>query len=115
MNNIARGKYGEKLAVDYLKKHGYTILERNYKLPCGEIDIIASKDKCISFIEVKSRWILANGMPSEAVNRARQRRYVNTANAYIATLGYPDFDYRFDVIEVVGDREVNLIEDAFRA
>ena len=115
MNNIARGKYGEKLAADYLKKHGYSILERNYKMPCGEIDIIASKDRCISFIEVKSRWTLANGMPSEAVNRARQRRYINAANAYIASLKYPDVDYRFDVIEIVGDEEVNLIEDAFRA
>ncbi len=114
MNNIGRGIYGEKLAADYLKKHGYTILERNYKVPCGEIDIIASKNKCISFIEVKSRWTLANGMPSEAVNLARQRRYINAADSYIATLGYPDVDYRFDVIEIVGDKDINLIEDAFR-
>lgn len=115
MNNIGRGKYGEKLAADYLKKHGYKILERNYKVSCGEIDIIASKDGRISFIEVKSRWTLANGMPSEAVNLARQRRYVNVANSYIAKIGYPDVDYRFDVIEVIGDEEINHIEDAFRA
>lgn len=49
------GEIGEKIAVMYLKKEGYYIVERNYRNKFGEIDIIAAKDDCTIFIEVKSR------------------------------------------------------------
>lgn len=48
------GKIGEKIAYSFLMKHGFLVLEQNYRTPYGEIDIIATKDGILHFIEVKS-------------------------------------------------------------
>lgn len=67
-NTKSVGTRGEDLATDYLKKHGYKILERNFKIPFGEVDIIAQKDNFLIFVEVKYRTSLAFGRPEDAVN-----------------------------------------------
>ena len=55
MDHISVGKLGEDLACKYLFKKGYRIIDRNYRLKIGEIDIIAiSRDKTLVFIEVKT-------------------------------------------------------------
>ena len=54
--NLLKGKNGENIAKNYLKKQGYRIIDTNYKTKIGEIDIVAMKDKVLSFIEVKSRY-----------------------------------------------------------
>jgi putative endonuclease len=48
------GKTGENIAVTFLMKQGFTILDRNYRIPQGEIDIVAKKDNVLRFVEVKS-------------------------------------------------------------
>jgi len=115
MNNIGRGKYGEQLACRYLISKGYKILERNYDCYAGEIDIIASKDDYIVFVEVKARATNAFGTPSAAVDRTRQARYVRAAQAYLLPRGMQDCDCRFDVIEIYGEDKVEHITDAFRS
>ena len=67
------GDAGEKKARAYLKKHGYKILERNYKNPFGEVDIIAEKDGAVVFAEVKTRSSDLFGQPNEAVNGVRRQ------------------------------------------
>ena len=107
------GKDGEKKACKYLKKHGYKILKRNFVNPFGEVDIIARTGDIIAFVEVKTRQSDVFGMPSEAVNRQRQRKYILAANYYLREK-LDDFTVRFDIIEVLPDG-INHIESAFEA
>ena len=109
--NKRLGKRGENRAVRYLKKSGYKILERGYKNPFGEVDIIASKGEVIAFIEVKTRLNENYGAPSEAVDKKRRDKYIQASKYYF--LGRQiDFTVRFDIIEILRD-ELNHIENAF--
>ena len=65
------GNKGEDIAIEYLEKRGYIILERNFYCRQGEIDIIAKDKNEIVFIEVKSRSSIQYGCPSEAVNKQK--------------------------------------------
>ena len=65
------GDFGEKAAEDYLVEMDYLILERNYRLKFGEIDIIAAKDGGLVFVEVKTRKSNLFGEPSEYVDRKK--------------------------------------------
>ncbi len=107
------GREGERLAVGYLKKLGYKILETNYVTPFGEADIIALNGKAnLVFIEVKTRSSTIYGTPSEAVNYKKQQKYRSIASFYINKNGYDDFAITFSVVEVLGG-EINFISEAF--
>lgn len=110
-HNRRLGIRGEKLAAKYLVRDGWKIVERNYKSPFGEIDIIAKKGDIYAFTEVKTRLSDAYGSPSQAVNSERKQRYIMGANYYFAGREI-DFTVRFDVIEVYKDK-INRIENAF--
>ena len=110
--NRAKGIIGETLALQYLKKHGYKIIKQNYTCPIGEIDIIASKKRCIVFVEVKARESDAFGRPGEAVNYYKQQKIRKVATTYLKFNKKIDASCRFDVIEILGD-EINHIENAF--
>lgn len=97
--NRKRGDLGEETAERFLISRGYRIAERNYSSRYGEIDIIAEDEKYIVFAEVKTRGDLSHGLPREAVGRAKQRRIILTAYAYMAQSGCR-LQPRFDVIEV---------------
>ena len=109
--NKKLGKEGEKDAVRYLKASGYKILERGYKNPFGEVDIIASKDGIVAFIEVKTRLNENYGAPSEAVDRRRREKYVQAAKYYFYGKQI-DVTVRFDIVEILRG-EINHIENAF--
>ena len=111
--NKRLGKAGERKACAYLKKQGYVILERNYKNPFGEVDIIAEKGGDVVFIEVKTRLTESYGQPSEAVNVKRKKKYIDGANYYFSGR-QTDCVIRFDIIEILRG-EINHIEDAFYA
>lgn len=110
------GYRGESYAAEYLTRKGYVILERNYAVKQGEIDIIAGKDGEIIFAEVKSRRTLnPEFLPKDAVTKRKQACMIAAARAYIEEKEL-DAPLVFDVIEVVGYEGkvyVNLIEDAF--
>ena len=110
--NKITGKCGEDFAAHYLKLHGYKILERNYKNKIGEIDIIATKENYLIFIEVKYRSTLQFGYPREAVTLKKQQKIRNVATFYLMKNGKMDANIRFDVVEVNGDKIVH-IENAF--
>ncbi len=106
------GRAGEKRAVDFLKKKGFKILKTNYKVPVGEIDIIAEDDGVIVFIEVKTRSSDNYGNPCEAVDRKKQEKYYLTATFYLQKEKKTDRECRFDVIEIENG-QINHIFNAF--
>ena len=77
VNNIDKGKTGEKIAKNYLINKGYTIIEINYKNKIGEIDIIAMHNDILVFIEVKTRTSYKYGYAFEAVDIRKQRKIIN--------------------------------------
>lgn len=119
-NNASKkaiGALGEKLALNYLKKQGYRIIQTNFKCGFGEIDIIAYHKKTISFIEVKARSTDQFGRPEEAVTRAKQQRQKRIAQYYIYKKKIPpEIPCRFDIVSIRLTNEepqINLIQNAF--
>lgn len=120
MNNKILGRYGEDLAVDFLKAEGYRILDKNFKNKCGEIDLIAHDGAMVVFIEVKSRKSLSYGMPYESVHPLKQRKITQVALSYLKyRYGSVDVLSRFDVISIYqtdkGDRRIEHLTHAFDA
>ncbi|MCC7331649.1 MAG: YraN family protein [Flavobacteriales bacterium] len=109
------GKEGELLAVDYLKKKEYSILEINWSEKKYEIDIIAKHNNQLIFVEVKTRNTDFFGNPVEAVTPNKQNHLIEGANYYIEKYEI-DLECRFDVIGVVLNKtnfSLNHIIDAF--
>lgn len=113
MNTRAIGTQGESLAVEYLQKNGYKVLERNFNCRYGEIDIIAQHGNYCVFLEVKSRNTVAFGVPREAVNYHKQQRIISAAKFWLLKKRLVGVPVRFDVVEVVGGI-ASVIPDAFR-
>lgn len=110
------GKRGENLAVKYLKKNRYKILERNFRIKSGEIDIVAKDGEQLVFVEVKTRSRDNNEFLTVSVNKGKQRRIEKTALWYIEKNKYHDMTARFDVIFIVrenGSTKIEHIKDAF--
>lgn len=97
------GQNGEELAVRYLMLNGYLILQRNFRCRIGEIDIIASKNDVLTFVEVKTRNTIVNGLPAEAVTFAKQQKIRRVAQYYMLIEGLLNNMpiLSFDVIEIV--------------
>jgi putative endonuclease len=115
----ARGIRGESLAVKYLKKKGYKIIERNYRCQWGEIDLIARDGKTLIFVEIKSRSSSDFGLPQDAVDRFKQEKLIQAAKAYMAEHHVQEtIPARFDVVAVQltpSGPEMELIKDAFQS
>ena len=112
-NKRTLGSKYEEIAANELMKKGYKILERNYRCHKGEIDIIASKDGFIVFVEVKYRGTDAKGQPYEAVDYNKQRAISAVAAHYLTVkVGSVDVPCRFDVISILNDKTEH-IENAF--
>lgn len=114
INKREIGARYETNAVEYLVHKGYRIIERNYRISYGEIDIIAKKDTVLVFFEIKFRRSESYGSPLEAVDTKKQRKICKTALYYYSTHGYSDnIQCRFDVIGIYGDGSIQHIENAF--
>lgn len=114
MNKRSVGTKYESIAAEYLSQHGYKIIERNYRNPHGEIDILMEKDAMLIFVEVKFRSSNKYGIPLEAVDIWKQRRISKAALYYYSTHGYfENIACRFDVIAIYGDGTIEHIENAF--
>ena len=99
------GLLGEQLAVQFLEKNGYTVLERNYRAGHEEIDIIGRSEKYLVFFEVKTRSCLypgasRYGRPSSAVRYGKQSHLLSAARTYLHTHPHTGLQPRMDVIEV---------------
>lgn len=102
------------MAAEYLQAHGYRILNKNFRCRTGELDLVAEKDRCFVFVEVKFRSGTKFGDPFEAVGLKKQRQICRTALYYLKKHGYSlDCACRFDVIAVYGDQTIRHMENAF--
>ena len=114
VSNSKLGEEGEHLACNYLEKHKYRILERNWRYKHKEIDIIAFKDNEICIVEVKTRssdYIA----PKESVTIKKQENLIHATSEYIKQNNI-DYDIRFDVVEVIlnsKQKKITHIKDAF--
>jgi len=109
---INLGKRGEDISIEFLKKQGYKITERNYRCSLGEVDIIAKDKDVLCFVEVKTRKTEEYGLPEEAIGWHKQRKLARVALAYLREKKIDKQDVRFDVVSVCGER-IELIKDAF--
>ena len=102
-DRLSRGKLGEDITADYLCKNDFEVVARNYHSRYGEIDIIAEKKGCISFIEVKTRASTRFGRPIEAVTLAKQRKIHRCAEYYLQCNGLLERPpvLSFDVVEII--------------
>lgn len=113
MNKRRVGIIGEKIAQGFLVNKGYEIIETNFYTKKGEIDIIAQKDGCIIFVEVKTRTSLNFGTPAMAVNATKKKHIKLVAKIFLYLNKLENFNVRFDVIEIFindGKYRINHIE-----
>lgn len=114
---LALGAWGEDQAVEYLRLQGMKILQRNYRTPVGEIDIIAKNKKFLVFVEVKTRRGVAFGSPQEAVGERKQRQIIRTCQWYLQEHKCGKLQPRFDVAAVLSEKDgtaqITYLEDAF--
>lgn len=99
--NKELGRRGEEAAARFLHRHGYDIIERNWTCEAGEADIIARDGDAVVFVEVKTRTSVEKGMPSEAVNAQKRRRYEKIAALFLRTYDVVDVPVRFDVVSLL--------------
>jgi putative endonuclease len=112
----ALGRLGEDLASRRLRSLGYEILERNYRCPLGEIDLVARDGDVLVFVEIKTRKNRPLGEAKEAVNRRKQGQLSRVALAYLKSKKLWDAKARFDVVAVgvgEGKEKIEIIRDAF--
>jgi putative endonuclease len=109
------GKLGEELAVAFLQKNGYEILETNWTFQKAEIDIIAQQENTLVIVEVKTRSTIDFGLPQDFVKPAKVQLLVKAVNEYVISNDL-DLEIRFDIIAISKegkDFKIEHLEDAF--
>lgn len=114
-DKIKRGFEGEGLAITFLEKKGYQLLERNYRYKRSEIDLIVKKDNWLVFVEVKTRSSTAFGFPEEFVDYKKAEKILEGADQYMYEANW-NGNVRYDIVSIVlkeGEPEIHHFEDAF--
>lgn len=111
LSNRARGQWGEDLAAAHYRRRGDEILDRNWRSPTGELDLVVAHGDVIVFSEVKTRRTDAFGPAAAAVTVAKQRRIRRLAVEWLRAHDRAG-TIRFDVVAITGST-VEVIEDAF--
>lgn len=109
------GKKGEEIAIDFLVKKGYQILDKNWRYLKAEVDIIAENKNTLVAIEVKTRTSDYFGDPQEFINKKKIKLLVLAMNEYVLSKNL-DYEVRFDVIAIIKNKnsfQIEHIEDAF--
>jgi len=110
INQQKLGKLGESLAAKYLQKRGYSIIERNFRIRYGEIDIIARDGDTLVFVEVKTRKSTQFGLPEEVITPKKLHELLQTAAFYNTRHNTHTKKQRIDLIAIrVSDN--NTVED----
>jgi putative endonuclease len=114
---LATGRRGEDLAHRFLRRHGFTIVARNYRLASGdaEADLIAWEGDVLAIVEVKTRESGDYGPPERAVGPEKQRHLARVAREYVRKTDTPWEQVRFDVVTVIlsDPPELTLFRGAF--
>ena len=109
------GNKGEEIAIDFLQKNNYKILETNWRFKKAEVDIIAIKKGVLAVVEVKTRSSNYFGDPQDFVNQKKIQLLVEAINEYVISKNL-DVEVRFDIIAILKNQdkfEVNHLKDAF--
>ena len=118
-DRAAIGSRAEDLAATLLEARGYRIVERNWRRPEGELDLVAEDRGVLVFVEVRSRTGEERGHPLETVNARKRARVARAARLYLAIAQPAATDFRFDVVGITFARDgappaITHVEDAFR-
>jgi putative endonuclease len=110
------GKAGEQMAADWLELHGFQIVSRNWRFRRFEIDIIASKESILHFIEVKSRHDDLFGKPEDWVDHKKGRRLLSAGEAFQDR--FPHWVHiQYDIVSILltpdGKPDLFFIEDVY--
>jgi putative endonuclease len=98
--HINTGKMGEQLGESFFTEAGYTILEKNWRHSHWEVDIIASKNKVLHFVEVKTRRTKKYGLPEEKVGNKKIQNLINAAEEYLYL--HPEWKrIQFDILSII--------------
>jgi putative endonuclease len=111
------GAEGESMACAELERLGYSIVARNYRIPAGEIDIVADDRGTIVFVEVKTKTDGSYGDPVDEVTPQKQRQIIAMGEYYATYCCPPNTPCRFDVVAVdvsIMPAKITVYQDAFR-
>lgn len=112
-STLIAGASAETLATRLLLERGYRVVERNFRCPAGELDVVAFDGDVLVFVEVRSRADDEHGHAAEMVGRAKQRQVARVAACYLA-IREPSFEEsRFDIVAITGGH-AELFQDAWR-
>lgn len=114
--HISTGQLGEKMAIDFLKRGGFVILHQNWRFSHWEVDVIASKDNVLHFIEVKTRRNKKFGFPEEDVSDKKLNNLIDASEEY--QFQYPGWKrIQFDILAInlhrSGEPDFFFIEDVY--
>jgi len=117
LESYINGKAGEDIAVEYLKQHGFSIIERNFHSQQGEIDIIAQDKDFLVFVEVKNYSFRSYGSPVGAVRKNKKQSIIHAAQTYIYKNRIKEVYSRFDVLTIFrkrnGEKLIEHYKNAF--
>jgi len=113
------GRWGERLAAEFLERKGWTIVAMNLRSPYGELDIIARDEKTTVFVEVKARTGGGYGLPEQAITPAKREHLLRAIQAYWQKQA-EETPWRVDVIAIQGrpggeDVQIEHFENAITA
>jgi putative endonuclease len=118
LDNVSKGRLGEKAAKKRLLQLGYNIIETNYRVKEGEIDIVSMDGDVLVFVEVKARSGKNFGSAEEAVDSKKMVKLSEVALSYITEKSLHEMTIRFDVVAVdmsVSPPKINIIKNAFES
>jgi putative endonuclease len=102
------GRKGETEALRYLSKKGYKLIEKNYRCPIGEIDLIMEDNGQLVFVEVRTKRDKKMGTPEESVGPQKKFRLRKIAEYYLMKHPLPKKGCRFDVLALEGDASFEI-------
>lgn len=109
------GRRGEAIAAGYFMRHGFRILDRNWRCEIGELDIVMEQEDTLIFVEVRTRRGHRYGTAEESITPGKQARLIELAHRYIQDMQPAHATWRIDVaaVQLVGSTaQVNHIENA---
>ncbi|MFH1827519.1 MAG: YraN family protein [bacterium] len=106
LNNI-KGVFGEKIATQFLQSRGYSIIDKNFKVKFGEIDIVAIKNNVIHFIEVKSKSSTLKGKPYEQVNKNKLKKIKQVSLLYSKINHLSGLKQSIDIVSILLNNDSN--------
>jgi putative endonuclease len=109
MSKKALGTFGEEVAIQHLEAKGFQILERNWRIREGELDVITEYGGDIVFVEVKTRTSDRYGGPEDSITSQKRKRIIRASVAYLLEVKRLDSDWRVDLIGIYCTSEKELL------